>query len=136
MTDYSPSLVEEYEVRNFFTPPLDYDDVTKAEILLHIEATEDYIKAVYFNDEMPSKSEARIPALLLVASKIIKKPDLLKKYGVINSMKLGDFTFKLATGTRGTHKTTYDIALTLEEMAHEMLRARGTYQWGMKVANV
>lgn len=135
MADYSPSLVTEQDVRNMFTPPLDYNDVTKAQILLYIETVEDYIKAVYFDDSMPSKSEARIPALLLVMSKIIKKPDLLKKYGVVEYMKLGDFTFRLEGPGRGKHVTAYEVAKSWEEMAHEMLKSRGKSQWAVYKAN-
>jgi len=135
MADYTPQLVSEYEVRNMFTPPLDYDDVTKAQILLYIESVEDYIKSVYFDDSMPSKANARIPALLLVMSKIIKKPDLLKKYGVVESMKLGDFSFKLVTTGKGKHVTAYEAAKSWEEMAHEMLKSRGKSQWTVLKAN-
>ena len=135
MADYSPYLVTEQDVRNMFTPPLDYNDVTKAQLLLYIEVVEDYIKSVYFDNSMPSKSEARLPALLLVMSKIIKKPDLLKKYGIVESMKLGDFSFHLEGPGRGQHRTAHEVARSWEEMAHEMLKARGVSQWTVLKAN-
>jgi len=135
MSDYEPQLVKEDEVRNMFTPPLDYDDVSKAQLLLYIESVEDYIKSVYFNDSMPSRSKAKVPALLLVMSKVIKKPDLLKKYGVVESMKLGDFSFKLEGTAKGKHVSAYEVARSWEEMAHEMLKARGKKQWTIMKAN-
>ena len=48
MTDYATVAVTEMDVRNFVSPPLDYDDVSKAEILLKIESVETFAKYTYF----------------------------------------------------------------------------------------
>jgi hypothetical protein len=136
MTDFSPSLVSEYEVRNAFTPPLSYNDVTKAEILLKIEATEDYIKAVYFNDSMPTATKGRIPALLIVMSKIIKSsPNLIKKYGIVESLSLGDYKVTYAHSGRGDHVTAHESAKSWEQMAEDILDARKTVTWKIVLAN-
>jgi len=132
MADYSPSLIYEYEVRNSWTPPLDYDDITKADILLKIEAVEDYIKAVYFGDSMPTRAKAKIPALLIVMSKVLKgNPSIVKKYGIIESLSLGDYSVTYALSGRGDHVTAYESAESWEQMAHRMLKSRGEEEsWG------
>jgi len=136
MTDFSPSLVREYEVRNAFTPPLSYNDVSKADILLKIEAVEDYIKSTYFNDSMPSATKGRIPALLIVMSKIIKgNPALIKKYGIVESLELGDYKVTYAHSGRGEHVTATESAKSWEQMAEDMLFARGTSKWQLVKAN-
>lgn len=136
MSDYSPSLVNEYEVRNAFSPPLDYDDVSKAEILLKIAAVEDYIKATYFNDFMPSTDEGKYPALLIVMSKIIKgSPGLIKKYGIVESLELGDYKVTYSHSGRGEHVSAYESAKSWEQMAEDMLFARGSSKWQIVKAN-
>ena len=65
-------LVTKDEVRKCFTPALSTEDVTDDELEMRIEMVEDYIKATYFNDLMPTKAQAKYPALLIVLSKIIK----------------------------------------------------------------
>ena len=77
MADYSPTMVTEMDVRNFFSPPLDYDDVTKAELLLKIEVVEKYVSSVY---GVTTSSDGRIACLLLIAAKVIQAPELAKKY--------------------------------------------------------
>jgi len=138
MADYSPTLVYEYEVRNFFTPAIDYEDVSKAEMLSKIEAVEDFIKAVYFQDSAPTRSKAKIPALLLVCSKIIQNPKISKKYHVVRSETLGDYKYELWSPTKSS-KTSMDIALSWEEMALRMLKKRvsdSTHGWQkIKVVN-
>lgn len=119
MSDYSPTLLlGEYEVRNFFTPPLDYDDVTTAEILLKIESVEKYIEVVYNLTD----SDARVPALLLVASRIVENPALASKYHQISSEKLGDYSYTLSNVASTSSKYS-DLAATWKSMAVEMLEA-------------
>lgn len=115
------SYVQESDVRNFFTPALDYDDISKYEIDIKIEAVEDFVKATYFNDESPSASDVRIPCLLLVASKIICKPELAKTYHTINSERLGDYAYTLGGADKGDP---HEIAVSWERMALMMLRQR------------
>ena len=135
MADYSPTIVTEKDVRNFFTPPLDYDDVTKAEILLKIESVEDYVSAVY---ELTSSSDARIPCLLLVAAKIIQNPTLAKKYYTLAEEQLGDYRYVMAQPiSRGTdvQSSPYVISKTWEKMALEILSARAVDRWKIRKAN-
>lgn len=139
MSDYVPKLVEEYEVRNAFTPPLEYNDISKADILLKIEMIEDYIKAVYFADAMPSKTKAKIPALLLVMARVLKgNPELAKKYADVQFLKLGDYEMAFDVHSRGRPPSAYDSAKSWEEMAHEMLKTRSdtSHYWtNIVVAN-
>lgn len=95
MADYTPLVVTEMDVRNFVTPPLDYDDITKAEILLKIEAIETHVKYVYFGGgTIPTK--ARIPVLLLLISNIVSSGRLAKKYYTLSSESLGDYSYTMA----------------------------------------
>jgi hypothetical protein len=111
LTDYVPVLVKEFEVRNFFNPPLDYDDVPTAELLLKIESVEKYIEFVY---GITTSTSGRIPALLLVASKIVENPSLSSKYSKIETEKLGDYSYSLFKGGAASWRT----------MAIEMLEAK------------
>lgn len=122
MSDYQCQFITEKDVRNFFSPVLDYSDVPKAEILIKIEAVEDYIKAVF---ELTSSDDARIPALLLVASKIIQSPTLAKKYYTLSEEQLGDYRYVLAPTMRaGAITNPFTLSTTWESMAMSMLKAR------------
>jgi len=139
MSDYSPRYVKEMDVRNFFTPPLDYDDLNRAELLIKIEAVEDYVNAVFFNNTATSAENARLPCLLLIASKIILAPSLAKKYYTLNREMLGDYEYELAQPiSRGTdiQSSPYVISVTWEKMALQMLNKRTTLnKWSMYKAN-
>jgi len=129
MSDYTPKYVQEEDVRGFFTPPLDYDDITKNELLRKIEAVEDFVQAVYFQDSTTSAAKARIPCLLLIASKVVLSPTLAKKHFTLKSEVLGDYAYELATptSTKGAEQSSpYLISLTWERMALEMLDNRRT----------
>ena len=135
MSDYEPKLITEMDVRNFFSPPLSYTDVSKAEILLKIEAVEDYISAKW---GITSSSDGKIPALLLVASKIVQNPNLAKKYYTLRSESIGkDYSYSLALPTsKGAIQTSpYALSKTWEEMAIEMLNSRCTDRWKIRVVN-
>jgi len=121
MADYQPKLVQEFEVRNFFSPPLSYDDISKAELLLKIEAIEKYIADAYFDGKMPSREDAKIPALLLVVSQIIQNPAISKKYNVIISEKLGDYSYKISDKYG---KEPYNAYAIYRQMALAMLRQK------------
>jgi len=139
MSDYTPLYVKEEDVRGFFTPPLDYNDVTKNEILRKIEAVEDFVNAVYFNNSQTSATYARIPCLLLIASKIILTPALAKKYYTLNREVLGDYEYELAQPiSRGTdiQSSPFVISITWEKMAIKMLEKRTSLgKWKMYKAN-
>lgn len=134
MTDYVPILVTEMDVRNFFTPPIDYDDLTKAELLLKIESVEDFIKAEY---DITSATDAKIPALLLIAAKIIQSPKLARKYYTLNSEKLGDYSYTISQPATNINAQSnpYLIALTWEQMAYKILNKRANNRWGFTVVN-
>lgn len=132
MTDYLPSMVYEHEVRNSFSPPLEYDDISKVDILLKIESVEDYITAVYFDDITPSRDDSKVPALLLVMSKVFRgNPALAKKYTDVAELELGDYHITYDMTARGKHVNPYESAKSWEQMAHEILERRGsnTYKW-------
>ena len=116
------SYVQEKDVRTFFTPALDYDDISKAQIDLWIESIEDYVNAVWFANSATSASNARIPCLLLIASKIVSNPTLAKKYNTLSSERLGDYSYTLATSSDGN--SPYEISLGWERAALQMLRSR------------
>ena len=107
-------------------------------MLLKIEAVEDYVTAVYFDGETPSKSDARIPVLLLIASKIVQSPRLAKKYCTLSREVLGDYQYELPRPVaRGTDVQTspFIIAKTWEKMAIEMLLSRSESKWKIYKAN-
>ena len=118
------AFVTEKDIRNFFSPPLDYDDISKAQIDLYIESVEDYVKGMWFDETGASVTLARIPCLLLVASKIISNPTLAKKYNTLSSERLGDYAYQLAKPSDGS--SPYEIAISWERMALQMLRSRTT----------
>ena len=118
------SYITEEDVRRFFTPYLDYDDIGKAQIDLYIDSVEDFVEAVYFNSDTTTVAIAKYPCLLLVASKIVSNPTLAKKYYTLNSERLGDYAYTLANPATG--QTPYQIAISWEQMALQMLRSRTT----------
>ena len=131
MVDYTPSYLNEIDTRNFFNPPLTNDDIPKAQILLYIETVEKYINEVYGL----TGTTVRIPALLLIASKIIATPKLAKKHYTLSSEKLGDYEYTLAEPiSRGTdiQSSPYIISKTWERMALDMLEEMSTSdkKWG------
>ena len=128
------SLVTKDEVRKCFTPALSVEDITDDQLEMRIDMVEDYIKAVYFNDQMPKQEQAKYPTLLIVLSKIVKRPNLLAKHGIIESVSIGDFKYTLSIAGKGTHKTAYEVARSWEDMALEILKARGN-AWFFKKVN-
>jgi len=116
-------LISEAEVRSFFTPSLSISDISSDELSAKILAVEDFILAVYgfSNTDI---TNAKYPALLLVASKIIQSnPSLASKYGSIKSEKLGDYTYSLSD-MGSTTADIYKKASSWEAMAIAMLDAR------------
>ena len=116
MSDYTPTLVKEYVVRNWFDPPLSEDDFTKAALLTHIEAVETYIRHVY---ELTSSSDAEFPALLLVVSRIITLPAIARNHYTLKQETIRNYCYTLDTSASPNV-----ISLTLEKMAERMLNAR------------
>ena len=123
MSDYSPVSVNEMDVRNFVTPPLDYNDVSTAEILLKIESVETYVKRHYFEGGS-IVSDGRVAVLLLIMSNLLATPSLARKYCTLNSEKLGDYSYSLAEPiAKGTdiQSSPYIVSKTWHRMAIEML---------------
>lgn len=138
MVDYTPRFVSEADVRGFFTPPIPYDKVSKAEILLKIQAVEEFIINSYFGGKIPPAEKVKVPVLLLVASRLIYSPQLAKDYYTINSEKLGDYSYRLALPTartpRGGRNSPYELAKSWEQMAFDILNSI-TPIWNIKLAN-
>ena len=125
MSDYTPTMVREMDVRNFFTPPLDYDDVNTAEILIKIESVETYVNKVYG----VTGTNGRIPVLLLIAAKLIQTPSLAKKYYTLAEEQLGDYSYVMAQPiSRGTdiQSSPFVISRTWERMGLEILESLKT----------
>jgi len=121
MTDYTPKFVTEEEVRNFFSPPLTTDDISSKELLLKIEAVETYIITVFFQGSTPSKDDVRIPALLLVASQIVQNPKISRKYNVLVTEKLGDYSYRISDRYG---KIPYNAYAIWRDMALSMLKMK------------
>jgi hypothetical protein len=115
--DYQPQVINESEIRNWTSPPIDYDDVSTAEILLKIEAVEEYVKRRYFRGSSIS-TNARIPVILLVVTNLLSNPTLAKKYCNLISETLGDYSYQLAPP--GSNPNT--IIQSWQEMAYQMLK--------------
>lgn len=122
MSDYSPISVSEMDVRNFVSPPLDYDDVTTAEILLKIESVETWVKRKYFEGgSIPS--DGRIAVLLMIMPNLLSTATLAKKYCTLNSETLGDYSYRLSSpmGTKDVQSNPFIIQKTWHQMALEIL---------------
>ena len=136
MVDYTPKFVSEADVRTFFTPPIPYDKVSKAEILLKIQAVEEFVINAYFGGKIPPAEKVKIPILLLVASKLIYSPSLAKDYLTIDSEKLGDYSYKIAASSprSKTKISPYEISKTWEQIALDILNSISPV-WKMKLTN-
>jgi len=134
MTDYTPLYVTEYDVRSFFTPALTYSDVSKQELLTKIEAVETYVRLAW---QVTSAADAKIPCLLLVASKLVFNPKISKTYNSIVMEKLGDYQYKLGdvTSTGSASANPWAIAKTWEQMAIDILNSRSTKRQTIYVVN-
>ena len=138
MSDYVPLVINEKDVRNFVSPPLDYDDVYTAEILLKIEVVEAYVKHVYFGGSGPPAT-ARVPIILLVIVNLLSNPTLARKYSTLSSEKLGSYSYSLAEPiARGTdiQSSPFIVQKTWQNMAIEMLeRLASPSDYQIRVVN-
>jgi len=117
-------LISEDDVRSFFTPPLSISDISSTELATKILAVEDFILAVY-GFSSTDTANAKYPALLLVASKIIQtNPSLATKYGSIKSEKLGDYQYSIGDSSSISLSDAYKKAASWESMAIAILEAR------------
>ena len=138
MADYSPISVSEIDVRNCVSPPLDYDDVSTAEILLKIEMVEIYVKNVFFEGgTIPT--DGRIGVLLLIMPNLLTNPSLAKKYCTLSGETLGDYSYQLTKPTSkegALQPTPLGIIKSWHKMGIELLISlSSSNQYQMRVAN-
>lgn len=115
-TDYTPSYCTTAFIRNFCTPPLDYVDVSEAELLAKIEAVESYCTTVFGTGN-------KVACSLLVLSKLIAgSSTLAAKYSTLVAENLGDYSYRLGGVGSSSSKSAFEIAKTWEEIALDMLR--------------
>jgi hypothetical protein len=119
---YTPQLVNSTdEVRDLFTPSLSTDDVSEDELLGKIELVENYIAIVYFEGSMPTKAKGRIPALLMIMSRVIKNGNLMKKYGTPDKIKIENYEVSIPHHGTSGKMTTWEDVESWDKMAHRML---------------
>jgi len=136
MVEYTPKFVSEADVRSFFTPPIPYEKVSKAEILLKIQAVEEFVINTYFGGKIPPAEKVKIPVLLLVASKLVYSPSLSKDYLTIDSEKLGDYSYKIASSSirNKSRVSPYELSKTWEQMALDILNSISPI-WNVSLSN-
>lgn len=134
MTDYVPTIVEKHSIRNFFTPPLSYDDISEAQLLGRIEAKEVYVKLVYFDGATPSAISAKMATIMLIAADLARDPRISKKYHTLDREKfLQDYEYRLAgQNTRLTESNAH----RWEEEAIQILRTQATSANSLGVWNL
>jgi len=110
----------EQDVRNATTPPLDYDDISSAEITLKIRLVESYVKRKYFEGaSIPSDGNDAI--ILIVLSHLLARSDLARKYGTLNSETLGDYSYEIGGGITGTKTSPLNLVSMYREWAEGIL---------------
>lgn len=128
MTDYVPLVASKLFIRNLTTPPLDYDDVTEAELLAKIEAVEVWVKYKYF-DGGTIDSDAKVPVGLLVLCNIVSNPQIAKKHYTLASETLGDYSYTIAVSPHsnqaGNISPLSDV-ITWKEIAKDILEKIST----------
>jgi len=121
---YTPRLVNNIdEVRDLFTPSLSTDDISDDELLFKIEMVEKYIAVVYFEGSMPSQSVGRIPALLMLMSRVIKTANLIKKYGVPDKIDIENYSVSIPQHGSSGKSVTWEDVKSWDKMAHDMLKS-------------
>lgn len=126
MGDYTSICgLDESDIRNFTTPPLDYDDVSVASIDLQMEAVEVFVKRVYFGGgSIPS--DGKIAVMLLILSNLIATPSLARKYRTLASETLGDYSYQISQPiARGSvmQSDPFAVSKTWHQMAIEILES-------------
>lgn len=116
--------VTEMLVRNSTTPPLDYDDVSTAEIEAKIRLTETYVRRRWLEGSAVT-GDAIDAVVLLVLSNILSRSDLARKYGTLSSETLGDYAYEIAGPiSRGMdiQSSPTAVIMTWHRMALELLK--------------
>lgn len=109
-------MVSETDIRTFVTPAISIADASSEEILAKISAIESFVQEVYFNGtSVPGN--AKYAVIMLVISKLLENPTLAKKYALLESEKLGDYSYKVSTSLskNSSSKTWSDLAIMLLE---------------------
>lgn len=97
MTDYTPQIVDKEDVRSFFTPPISYDDISEAELLLRIKVIENFVSARYFHGSYSSEENVKAAVLLLIASDLASDPRISSKYHSLKSESFsGDYEYEIS----------------------------------------
>jgi len=113
---YTPKIISCEDVRLFMLPYLPSGTVSDSEILPKIEAVEKYLSDVWYEGTYPS--DARVPAILLTAARIMKEPGI-QSHHYREIEKIEDIKFD----TRARREDPYHIATTWEDMAFAILRS-------------
>jgi len=116
MSDYIPKYTSIAFCRNYVDPPLDYNDINEISLLSQIESVETYIEDFY---ELSSAGDCKIPATLLVLSKILQSPSLAKKHFSLRSENLLDYSY-----TRFGNDGNFGDVSSYADMARSMLRMK------------
>ena len=105
-------------IRNSTTPPLDYNDVSSAEIDAKIRLVTTYVRRTYFEGgSVPSDATDAI--VLLILSNILSRSDLARKYGTLSSETLGDYSYEIA-GVMSRGSQMQSNPLTIIKGWHDM----------------
>jgi len=114
MTDYQCQYASTAFCRSFTTPPLDFVDVSEAELLAKIEAVESYCNTVYETGD-------KVACSLLVLAKLVQNPTIAKKYCTLNAETIGKYSYRLGSISG---KSPFEIAKSWEQLGYEILRSK------------
>lgn len=85
----------ERDIRNATSPPLDYDDVSSAEINVKIRLVETALKHKWFEGGgLPGDADDAV--ILYVLSYLLSRSDLARKYGTLSEERFADYSYVLA----------------------------------------
>ena len=116
ISDYNPIVTSEMFVRNLTSPPLDYDDVSKAEMLAKIEAIEIWAKYKYFGGDTPI-SDAKAPIALVVLAGLLSNPSLASKHYTLASESIGDYSYSLGGSALSPNKPKSWVSIAEETLS-------------------
>ena len=137
MVDYSPEVATEADVRNFTTPPLDYDDVSQAELLLKLKIVEQWAKYKYFaGGALPTA--AGLPVVLITVTSLLSNPSLAKKHYTLASESIGDYKYSLGISPgamKGGYISPLNDVKTWTMIAEEILENLRTSRVKVRVVN-
>ena len=123
------NIIQSRDVRDFFIPYLDSGSCSATALNSRIEAIEDYVSKVYFNNSY--SSDAKYPCIMLVSADIISDSSIMSTevYGDIR--QIGDLEFQ----PKGGMGSAYYMAQTWRDRAYEILRSKSSHFWSLYRAN-